>query len=242
MASSLSVGILSHVCGTALFAYTLYHHLQIQAPSHRVYGGKFKFLTFLNVLVQLAYFTIAVMADILTLIKGQDNRLIKLRDVLFASLAFPLSAFVAAIFWGIYMVDRNLIFPKQLDKIIPPWLNHLLHTWCAVAVIMEGAFIKHKYPRNRVGLGLLLSFGVAYLLWISWVAHVAGFWVYPVLRVMPLSGKIAFFVFGGCVLVLFYFFGKWKTRFIWGASEEQGMNIKSKKPTGGGKKKVQKAE
>ncbi|XP_068706825.1 androgen-induced gene 1 protein-like [Montipora foliosa] len=126
MASSLSVGILSHVCGTALFAYTLYHHLQIQAPSHRVYGGKFKFLTFLNVLVQLAYFSIAVMADILTLIKGQDNRLIKLRDVLFASLAFPLSAFVAAIFWGIYMVDRNLIFPKQMDKIIPPWLNHLL--------------------------------------------------------------------------------------------------------------------
>ena len=49
MASSLSVGILSHVCGTALFAYTLYHHLQIQAPNHRVYGGKFKFLTFLNV-------------------------------------------------------------------------------------------------------------------------------------------------------------------------------------------------
>lgn len=51
MASSSSLGILllSHICGTVLFAYTLYHHLQVKAPNHRVYGGKFKFLTFLNV-------------------------------------------------------------------------------------------------------------------------------------------------------------------------------------------------
>ena len=39
------------------------------------------------------------------------------------------------------------------------------HTWCAVAIILEGVFIKHRYPRNRVGLGLLFSFGLAYLLW-----------------------------------------------------------------------------
>ena len=56
MASSSSLGILLlyHICGTVLFAYTLYHHLQVKAPNHRVYGGKFKFLTFLNV-VSLNY-------------------------------------------------------------------------------------------------------------------------------------------------------------------------------------------
>jgi len=27
-------------------------------------------------------------------------------------------------FWGIYAVDRALIFPKRMDAIIPPWLNH----------------------------------------------------------------------------------------------------------------------
>ena len=26
----------------------------------------------------------------------------------------------------IYMVERELVFPKGLDKIIPPWLNHVM--------------------------------------------------------------------------------------------------------------------
>ncbi|XP_074607801.1 androgen-induced gene 1 protein-like [Acropora palmata] len=243
MASSLSLAILllSHICGTVLFAYTLYHHLQIKAPNHRVYGGKFKFLTFLNVLLQLVYFTIAIIGDVLTLIKGKDSWLIKLRDILFASLAFPICVFVTATFWGIYLVDRDLIFPKGMDKLIPPWLNHLLHTWCAVAIIMEGAFVKHRYPRNHVGLGLLLSFCLAYLLWITWVAHVSGYWVYPFLRVMSFSARIAFFVFAGFVMAFFYFLGKWKTRFIFGG-EEQKENLERKNSKSGAKRKAMKAE
>lgn len=40
---------------------------------------------------QLIYFIIAPLADILTLVKGrEDNWLVKLRDTVFASLAFPL--------------------------------------------------------------------------------------------------------------------------------------------------------
>ena len=67
-----------------------------------------------------------------------------------------------------YDTDLHTVW-GLLIHINPPtvlWLFYFQHTWCAVAVIMEGAFIKHKYPRNRVGLGLLLSFGVAYLLWL----------------------------------------------------------------------------
>ena len=29
-------------------------------------------------------------------------------------------------FWGIYAVDRELVYPKALDKLIPPWLNHIM--------------------------------------------------------------------------------------------------------------------
>ncbi|XP_067046203.1 androgen-induced gene 1 protein-like isoform X2 [Acropora muricata] len=209
MASSSSSGILllSHICGTVLFAYTLYHHLQVKAPNHRVYGGKFKFLTFLNVIVQLVYFTIAIIGDVLTLIKGKDSWLIKLRDILFASLAFPIC----------------------------------VHTWCAVAIIIEGTFVKHRYPRNRVGLGLLLSFCLAYLLWITWVAHVSGYWVYPFLRVMSFSARIAFFVFAGFVVAFFYFLGKWKTKFIFGG-EEQKENPLRKNSKSEPKRKAMKAE
>ena len=52
MASSSPIRILliSHICGTVLFTYTLYYHLLIKVPINRPnYGGKFKFLSFLNV-------------------------------------------------------------------------------------------------------------------------------------------------------------------------------------------------
>jgi hypothetical protein len=34
--------------------------------------------------------------------------------------------FVVLTFWGIYAVDRELVYPKALDKLIPPWLNHIM--------------------------------------------------------------------------------------------------------------------
>ena len=42
-------------------------------------------------IIQLLYFIIAPLADVVTLLSGRkDNWLVKLRDLLFSSLAFPL--------------------------------------------------------------------------------------------------------------------------------------------------------
>lgn len=34
--------------------------------------------------------------------------------------------FVCLVFWMIYAVDRELVYPKVLDKFIPVWLNHVM--------------------------------------------------------------------------------------------------------------------
>lgn len=34
--------------------------------------------------------------------------------------------FVFTSFWSIYAYDRELVFPKVLDDIIPTWLNHAM--------------------------------------------------------------------------------------------------------------------
>ena len=60
--------------------------------------------------------------------------------------------FVSATFWGIYMIDRNLIFPVAMDAIIPPWLNHLLVSkkcFNSIAEIIMGCNLKVKYAYNR---------------------------------------------------------------------------------------------
>ena len=54
--------------------------------------------------------------------------LVRLEDFLFASLAFPIGMFVGLAFWGLYAVDRELVYPTALDKIVPHWVNHALHT------------------------------------------------------------------------------------------------------------------
>lgn len=233
-------GVFHLGCGL-FYIYGTYWDLQIVTPPVSTYGGRWKFLTFLNLIIQLLYFIVAPLGDLLTLLSGRrDNWLVKLRDLLFSSLAFPLGLFVATTFWGIYAMDRELIFPRALDKIFPRWLNHILHTWCAVLIILEAALIKHKYPKNHVGLGVLAAFTVVYLSWILWIAYAADFWVYPFLRIMPNSGKAAFFTVAACISAFLYFLGKWMTLFIWGGNgEKKSTNSTSKEGT---KKKVKKAD
>ena len=54
-----------------------------------------------------------------------------------------------------------------------------------------------------------------YFFRITWIAYAAGFWVYPFLRIMPNSFRAVFFLTSFCILVFFYFLGKWMTLFIW---------------------------
>ena len=42
---------------------------------------------------------------------------------MFPSVCFQ---FVVATFWVLYAVDRELVYPKALDAIIPTWLNHIM--------------------------------------------------------------------------------------------------------------------
>lgn len=68
-----------------------------------------KFLTFLNMCLQFVFFAICILVDL----TGQKSSLKKVKDVMFASAAFPIGVFVACIFWGLYAVDRELIFPVR---------------------------------------------------------------------------------------------------------------------------------
>lgn len=43
----------------------------------------------------------------------------RFKDYMFASFAFPLALNVGVTFWGIWMVDRELVLPKVLDEILP---------------------------------------------------------------------------------------------------------------------------
>ncbi|CAF4034973.1 unnamed protein product [Rotaria sp. Silwood2] len=92
-------------------------------------GGKFKFLTIINLHFQAIYYCLCVINFFFgsnTFVKEKHSLLQKLRDFLFASIIFPMGLFVCMTFWSLYHLDRKLIYPEELDQLISPILNHVL--------------------------------------------------------------------------------------------------------------------
>ncbi|XP_046374637.2 androgen-induced gene 1 protein-like isoform X2 [Haliotis rufescens] len=192
-------------------------------------GGKLMFLTFWNALLQTFYYGLCAVTAIVGSTGGpiRDPRkrsaLQKFRDFLHNTLAFPVGTFVVVTFWAIYAVDRELVFPKALDQFIPPWLNHVMHTFILPILLLDKYLNYHHLPKRRNGILGLLLFGVIYLIWILWIAYHANVWVYPILKVLETHQRIIFFGFLLMLFVSLYLLGEGLTRFLW--RKELGANL-----------------
>ncbi|KAL2307982.1 hypothetical protein Nmel_000976, partial [Mimus melanotis] len=110
-------------------AYSITHIKTEERPSEVfLYGGQWKYLTVLNLVLQAVFYGVSFLADVLRLIKKLRcaKCVISSRDLLFSVLAFPVSTFVCISFWTLYTYNRELVYPKSLDGVIPFWLNHAM--------------------------------------------------------------------------------------------------------------------
>ncbi|XP_066994687.2 androgen-dependent TFPI-regulating protein isoform X3 [Anabrus simplex] len=119
-------------------------------------------------------------------------------------------------FWVLFLVDRKLVFPPEIDNVIPAWVNHAIHTNIIITAVMELATTFHRYPRarNRAIMGItlyIIAYGVCYFS--TYFIH--GTWLYPVYEVMNWTQRIIFTVFVYLLTVGFYFFGEGLTTKIW---------------------------
>ncbi|XP_075002086.1 androgen-induced gene 1 protein isoform X4 [Calonectris borealis] len=145
----------------------LCNYKAIDMPAHQTYGGSWKFLTFIDLVIQAVFFGICVLTDLSSLLtKGNDSqeqerqlkKLISLRDWVMAVLAFPVGVFVVTLFWSIYIYDRELVYPKVLDNFIPAWLNHGMYSnYCQLTpnnLILGVPFLDVSSPRRSESLDL----------------------------------------------------------------------------------------
>eukprot|EP00061_Rhincodon_typus_P015954 g43910.t1 len=95
-------------------------------------------------------------------------------------------------FWILYAYDRELVYPEQLDKIIPTWLNHAMHTVVLVLLMLELFVVQHRWPNHKGCLAVLVTFCSSYLLWVLWIQHRSSIWVYPILEVLSPIGLCIF--------------------------------------------------
>lgn len=72
--------------------------------------------------LQAIYFTVALTNDFIGTNEANPRKIPairKVKDYMFSSLAFPIAFNVGISFWGLYAVDRELVFPKVLDAVFP---------------------------------------------------------------------------------------------------------------------------
>ncbi|XP_073483524.1 androgen-induced gene 1 protein isoform X1 [Aquarana catesbeiana] len=202
----------------------LCHYKAIEMPAHQTYGGSWKFLTFIDLVIQAVFFGICVLSDLSYLLtKGSDSleqerqlkKLRFLRDWMLAVLAFPVGVFVVTMFWTLYIYDRELVYPKLLDNFIPPWLNHGMHTTVLPFILIEMRTAHHQYPRRSCGLVTVSCFAISYILWVCWVHHVTGIWVYPLLEHITSVAKIFFFFIVTVIINIYYILGEKLNSYIW---------------------------
>lgn len=185
------------------------------------YGGRWKYLTFINQVLQTVFFGVCVLADLAPQFVSGKNRLgvflVSLRDYIFSVLAFPVGVFVVTSFWSIYSYDRELVYPLVLDSFIPQWLNHAMHTYVLPLLLIELVACSHQYPSKKKGLLALSIFCFSYVSWLLWVHWASGIWVYPILEKLDVVGMSLFFAASFLIILPFYLLGESLTRLLWGA-------------------------
>ncbi|CAF0817012.1 unnamed protein product [Didymodactylos carnosus] len=187
------------------------------------YGGKYKFLTILNMYLQLIYFIICIINYFI----GSNNKnnkkrslTQKIRDYIYATAAFPMGTFVAITFWSIYIIDREMICPAEFEKLITPMLNHCMHTLPAIGVLLECFFHNHQYPSRTLGIITVVLLSIAYIIWVYWIYHNAAVWVYPFFKFLPFWYRKLFFLGSTLLSVALYYVGEYYNRLISGASSK----------------------
>ncbi|XP_064597306.1 androgen-induced gene 1 protein-like isoform X2 [Liolophura sinensis] len=197
------------------------------------YGGKFKYLTFWDQCLQTFYFGLCVVNDLTGTNPGpgpaqrKKSSLKAFIDKFLASIGFPMGVFVVTTFWAIFYVDRELVFPRKLDGIIPPWLNHIMHTVPLPFLLLDKYMVYHEYPPRGKAMLTTIVFASVYQAWILWIAYYTNFWVYPVLEVLNNAQRCVFFLTLWAFLISIYLLGEGLSGFWW--RYEKAKAVTSKK-------------
>ncbi|VVC29469.1 Hypothetical protein CINCED_3A005717 [Cinara cedri] len=221
-----AVNIAVHVIGSLVFVYSVYfNYVHVNIPSSvnpidDAFGGKFKYLTFLNGCFQAVFFVYALVVDVFPMIFPTKSSifetLCQVKYFFFASIAFPLSMFVSTSFWSLWFIDRNLVMPKDIDLYFPQWLNQTMHTFVFVFACLEMVTAYRPYPARLYGMVTHISFQLSYLIWIHIVYSQCHIWVYPILTQLNLPLRCLFFLGTFVYTSVLYVIGEYFNKLVWG--------------------------
>lgn len=140
-----------------------------------------------------------------------------------------MATYVSGAFWGIYAIDKDLIYPEYIAKLYPVWVNHILHTTVAIFMFIELLTTNRNYPSRSVGLSAMSGFIISYISWYLTAYFKTGTWAYPLFDELNWPLRISFLIFSYLVIIAIYIFAEKLNYFVAGSKTEKNLSGKHKK-------------
>ncbi|CAG9860818.1 unnamed protein product [Phyllotreta striolata] len=156
-----------------------------------------------NFATQGIYFSLSVLYDLLKVLSVSPTKLQRtLNNCLnhiYTGGIFPFSILVFTMFWGLYVIEPEFVFPKSCEETFPSWLNHSLHSWILIFAFVETSLVI-RYPKKpKISIrGFNITFSIYHILFVS-SRFFIGYWVYPLFNLLT---HFQVFVF----IWLYYFY------------------------------------
>ncbi|XP_060527418.1 androgen-dependent TFPI-regulating protein-like isoform X2 [Cylas formicarius] len=210
----LYVTVLWYYCHSIVESRKFSRGVRAKLPKNLQFPSKFPtyFFTLWIFGVQTLFLCTAVLDELLQILtpKTKLQKSIQyVRHVTFSTIVFPCTLLVVTVFWTIWHIDRELIFPKALDDFYPAWLNHTMHTFILVPLVIEVAFSQtvdkyHVLERSLLGL---LAFAGTYqtIYFFIYIRH--GIWLYPIYGVLNWMQRIVFVLIKVIACTLYHYVG-----------------------------------
>ncbi|XP_050534851.1 androgen-dependent TFPI-regulating protein-like [Daktulosphaira vitifoliae] len=159
----------------------------------------YRFLTNWNLFMQTLYFIGCLLHDIMKILNGPNwlkigSKIQMLISGSFAALILPTSIFVSTSFWILYGIDREIVYPKVIDDVLPYWQNHGMHTVILLLGICELFTTKHLFFSTKILLSVLGAFELTYAIVFLETYVEKGRWVYPLFGMFSLPISIAIMI------------------------------------------------
>jgi hypothetical protein len=155
-APSRSLSLLLHAAGIASFSYNFQFLFSWETPIASSYGSHFQFLTILGLTASLIAFILGLASD-LTL----NHTLFQVKNAINV-IATPLEVVVSVLYWGIKLIDPELLFADEFR--LPLLTDMGFHL--APALFLTADLILFSPPWTIPAYAvMLLSTGLAFMYW-----------------------------------------------------------------------------
>uniref|UniRef100_A0A0K0F3N0 FAR-17a/AIG1-like protein n=1 Tax=Strongyloides venezuelensis TaxID=75913 RepID=A0A0K0F3N0_STRVS len=155
-------------------------------------------LTNINFLI----LTIHSYVILITILLPKINFLTKFRDFTFHTIIFPVAILTSLMFWGLYMINPELVMPSWAYEQIPGWINHVTHSYPFITVTLELMLTKHEIPSSMKKATLLtLTAFTGYILILVHFYLTYNVWLYPIFHYISSFSTISILMSAAVLMV-----------------------------------------